>query len=168
MISVIYVEREINKLGRLYLQASSGSDVYLPKLYSKLSVLELCGWTEECMDSLISGQIKRKRLRETRNIDYINNIVIKRTWGFKYEDHFRKMLIQTIGISKLEWIEKKMNQNKKTSLEAALTKLYPERDSHAHTTVRTAKIFTAPSVCIVLLKNIKEGLFEYEKWLKKI
>lgn len=168
MIARVYVERELKKLDRLYSQASSGPDPYLPKLYSKLAVLELCGWTEEYMDNLIARHTKRKRLKEAHNIDFVEKEIIKKNWGFSYDYHFRRMLIQTISIIELERLEKKLNQTLKASLEAALTKLHPERDTHAHVTVRTAKTFTAPSVCIALFKDIQNGLFEYEKRLKKL
>lgn len=167
MIPNIYVERQIKKLEQLYNQASLGTDPDLPKLYSKLAVMELCSWTEECMDSIILGMIKRRRLKEKQNLDIVA-LYIKKTFGFDFDYHFRQMLYKTMGIVDLERLEKKMDSIKIQKLKGALSQLKPERDSHAHETIRTAKTFTAPSVCLQLFYDIKDGLNEYNIWIGRL
>lgn len=50
-----------------------------------------------------------------------------------------------------------MNQLKKGTFKSALTKLWPERVSHAHITIRTTNIFTAPSRS----RNMANNLITY-------
>lgn len=166
MIPKKYILQELKKIDKLYEQAVISGDVVLSKLYSKLGVIELSGWVEECMDDLVRGCVKKKRLKEKQNLAYVEKKIIKPNHSFDYGENFRVMLSKTIGIIKLEFIEKKMNQIKKQGLDSSLTQLKPERNSHSHQTIRSASMFTAPSVCISLWSQIYDGLEEYEKHLK--
>ena len=53
--------------------------------YSKIAILELCGWIEESMDDIIKKCAKRK-LNRTDNLQYIRKDVVKRTFGFEYDN----------------------------------------------------------------------------------
>lgn len=158
---------QLKKLDKLYNDALLGSDIELPKYYSRLAVLELGSWVEECMDDIVKCYPKRKKIREVSSRQYIDDIVIK-NYGFDYNDNFRKMLKRVSGIVLLERVERKMNSTLKQGLESALTKIYPERNDHAHKPIHLAPNFTSPSVCISLFDDIYKGLREYEKQFKKI
>lgn len=158
---------QLKKLNKLYNDALLGSDIELPKYYSRLAVLELGSWVEECMDDIVKCYPKRKKIREASSRQYIDDIVIK-NYGFDYNDNFRKMLKRVSGIVLLERVERKMNSTLKQGLESALTKIYPERNDHAHKPIHLAPNFTSPSVCISLFDDIYKGLREYEKQFKKI
>ena len=158
---------QLKKLDKLYNGALLGSDNELPKYYSRLAVLELGSWVEECMDDIVKCYPKRKRVREISSQQYIDDIVSK-NYGFEYNDNFRKMIKRVSGIVILERVEKKMNPTLKQGLESTLTKIYPERNDHAHKPIHLAPNFTSPSVCISLFDNIYDGLKEYEKHFKRI
>ena len=51
--------------------------------YSKLAVLELCGWIEESMDDVVL-RCARRHLKDQANITYVQNEIVKRTHGFDY------------------------------------------------------------------------------------
>lgn len=158
---------QLKKLNRFYNKALLGSDNELPKYYSRLAVLELGSWVEECMKDIVRCYPRRKRLREKPNHDYINTI-LNENYGFDYNKNFRKMLKRVSGIVVLERVEKRMNSTLKQGLESALTKIYPERNDHAHKPIRSAPNFTSPSVCISLFDDVYNGLREYEKQFKKL
>ena len=158
---------QLKKLDKLYNDVLRGNDDDLPKYYSRLAVLELGSWVEECMKDIVRCYPKRKRLKEKPNHDYINTIV-NENYGFDFNNNFRKMIKRVSGIIILECVERKINSTLKQGLESALTKIYPERNDHAHKPIHLAPNFTSPSVCISLFDNIYEGLREYEKHFKKI
>jgi hypothetical protein len=158
---------QLKKLDKLYNDALLGNDNELPKYYSRLAVLELGSWVEECMDDIVKCYPKRKKIQEVSSRQYIDDIVIK-NHGFNYNDNFRKMLKRISGIVLLERVERKMNSTSKQGLESALTKIYPERNDHAHKPIHLAPNFTSPSVCISLFDDIYKGLKEYEKQFKNI
>ncbi len=53
-------------------------------LYSKLMLLEICGWIEEAMDDMIL-QIAQETIKERVNKDYIKQIESKTKGINKYE-----------------------------------------------------------------------------------
>ena len=86
-------------------------------LYSKLAVIEFCGWIEKTLDEIIKEYINNKlALQENKN--YIESNIIKQTHGFSYENHFRKMFVNTIGIKNFENLEDDLEPNN-----ASLTQL---------------------------------------------
>jgi len=158
---------QLKKLNKLYNDALLGRDNELPKYYSRLAVLELGSWVEECMKDIVRCYPRRKRLKEKPNHDYINTIV-NENYGFDFNKDFRKMIKRVSGIVILERVERKMDSTLKQGLESALTKIYPERNDHAHKPIRLAPNFTSPSICISLFEDIYKGLREYEKQFKKV
>lgn len=158
---------QLKKLDKLYNAAILGSDPDLPRYYSRLAVIELGGWIEECMDDLARCHPRRKKLRTSEGRNYVDNIV-KDNHGFEYNRNFRRMMKKIVGIVILEKTEQKMNIIRKQALESSLTVLYPERNEHAHIPIKTAPNFTTPSVCIAHFNQIYDGLQEFEKQLKRI
>lgn len=167
MIKKIALINQLKKLDKLYKEALLSSDINLPKYYSRLAVLELGSWTEECMKEIVRCYPRKKRIKETSSLDYIKTVV-DRNFGFDYNKNFRKMIKKVSGIVVLEQVERNMNQSLKQGLESTLTVLYPERNNHAHKPLLATPNFTTPSVCLALFKDIANGLNEYEKHFKKI
>lgn len=157
---------QLKKINKLYNEALFGSDIDLPKYYSRLAVLELGSWVEECMKDIVRCYPRRKRLRDRSSHDYMNTI-LNENYGFDYNKNFRKMLKQVSGIIVLESVERKMDSVLKQGLVSALTKVYPERNDHAHKPIRSAANFTSPSVYMSLFSDIYNGLAEYEEQFKK-
>jgi hypothetical protein len=129
---------------------------------AKLAVLECCGWIEEAMDDLVQ-RLSTRCLREQGNQSLCTDM-IKRTYGFEYHQHFRKMVGAVIGLSGLEKLESKLDSGKFARLESALSTLKIVRDTHAHTYLKgTIPTLTAPSVIISQFTQVVVGLREFER-----
>ena len=78
------------------------------------------------------------------------------------------MLIQLIGIVKVERLEKLVDQSKKDQLKATLSILKSVRNSEAHTHIKgVTRHINAPSVTIAQFAVVYEGLIEYEKVVRR-
>ncbi len=163
MVAKTYILKELNKIKRLYDKSMSGSDRDMPKYYSKLALLELCGWIEESMDDIIVKSSRRSRVKDCK---YINDF-IERNHGFSYKN-FRNMIISLIGITEVERVENKVNKVNKQKLESSLKSLKSMRDNHAHTTLHgegSTKRLWAPSIILSKFNEVYEGLVDYENHL---
>ena len=129
MIARSYIESNLKQLNKLYL----GAETPKSKLYySKLAMLELCGWIEESMDDIVQMCANRLlKLQASKN--HIANQIVKPTYGFEYKKHFMKMLSHVIGLINIEKLEKKLDPLKKARLESALGVLRAARNREAHT-----------------------------------
>lgn len=131
----------IKKLDRLYNAAPTTEATY----YSKLAIIELCGWIEHSMDN-IADNFANRHLTSVPFNDMFNNIK-KTTNGFEYKKNFRKMLSNTIGLHNMEAIELTLIATGEIGiLEATLTTLKTLRDSAAHTFIGATTTYQAPSV----------------------
>ncbi len=136
--------------------------------YSKLAVIELCGWIEESMDDMI--QILAKMyLKEQINLEYIEDPVIKRTHGFHYNSDFRIMLIQLIGVINVEKLENNLDATKFHIMKSTLGSLKQCRDKQAHTHIKgiTQRI-DSPSLTQNRFQKIYEGLKDVESCIRKM
>lgn len=164
MIARTYILKNLKIIERLYADSKSQHETLM---YSKLAILELCGWIEESMDSIINVTLLKK-LREERNKDYLRKQVIKRQKGFDYEDNFRRTLIGAIGLIRLEKLERKINQPKFTKMTAALDALKTRRDDEAHTYLKITRTLDAPSVTRSRFQDVYDGLKSIETLLKRM
>ena len=162
MIAKTYILKELKKLEKLFDEATKGGDTDLQKFYSKLTLLEFCGWIEQSMDDVVART--KKKLKEPQNVAEVDRI-IDNNFSFKYKN-LRYMLIKTVGIFMVERLEKRINTSKKTMLESSLNTLKRIRDDHAHRYVYgTTARFYAPSFTINHFNKVYDGLRELEKKL---
>ena len=155
MIAKSYILNNLSTIERLDREATSTKKGLL---YSKLAILELCGWIEESMDEIIQTCANRN-LKNPDNRKFIEDFVIKKTYSFEYDPHFRRMLIQTIGIIKLEKLERKLDEAKFQPMQAELKNLKKPRDTEAHTHIKgVTKLLDAPSVTRKRFSIIYDGL----------
>ncbi len=134
---------------------------------SKLAILELCGWIEESMDDVILRCASR-HLKVSANSDYVQQQIVRRTYGFDYKTHFRKMLIQLVGIINVEKLEKNVDSTKQLKLKAVLSALKTARDSEAHTHIKgVTKSINAPSVTLSQFPTIYDGLTAFDEAIRK-
>ncbi|HZX36028.1 MAG TPA: hypothetical protein VFF54_06005 [Thermodesulfobacteriota bacterium] len=160
---IIEIKKNLGKINDLYTK-SENEDSEALLFYSKLAILELCGWIEESMDDIIREYAK-KYLKEQSNINSIND-TIRKTSGFDYNEHFReKMLIRLIGLINIEKLETNLDQKILEQMKAALTYLREYRDKEAHTYINIAKKLDAPSFTLSLLEPIRKGLKEIDNKL---
>lgn len=123
--------------------------------FSKLAVLELCGWLEESFDT-IAKRCLQSKIRTTPFTDIFNQVIIEKNFGFSYKKNFRKMMISTIGIISAENLENELiSSGDFLILDSTLNNLINERNNAAHTTTAGAMItYQAPSVTKQQLENL--------------
>jgi hypothetical protein len=136
--------------------------------YSKLAILETCGWIEESMDDIVKSCAER-HLTNSDNLNYVRNTIVRRTTSFEYEKHFRHMLMRVLGIINLEKLEGFLDQHKFTPMKSSLDYLKQRRDEQAHTYIKdTTPRIDAPSVTEQHFQDIYEGLKDIETSIRKI
>ncbi len=137
-------------------------------LYSKMAIIELCGWIEDSMDDVIR-KIAQAKLKIPKNIYYINEDIIKKTHSFSYE-HFRGMLLNLIGIVNVEKLEVILDPLKFDRMRSTLGNLKKIRDNEAHTHIKkdVTKTLNAPSVTINNFSMVYDGLKDIEDKLKQL
>jgi hypothetical protein len=110
-----------------------------------------------------------RHLKEQSSLKYVRKEIVKRTHGFEYEKHFRRMLIQLLGIISVGKIEKRVDQSKRESLVATLKTLKDVRDPEAHTHIKgTTRRIDAPSVTLNRFSALYDGLIEFDSTIKKL
>ena len=165
MIGKTSIIQNLNSLEHLYNNTTSTKKTLF---YSKLAILELCGWIEESIDDIVQKYANRK-LKDINNKNFVKNSIIKRVHGFDYHNHFRSMLMQTIGFITLVKIEKRINQRKLYRLQAALRTLKLLRDNEAHTHIKgTTLRLDAPSSTKTKFSDVYEGLKIFEDGIKRL
>ena len=164
MIAKRYILSNLKRINTLY--GAAGATSREPMFYSKLAILELCGWIEEAMDS-IALSLAQRHLREPDNGKYVASAV-KRTYGFDYDEHFRKMLIQVVGIIRIEKLEKKLDPIKWAQLKSTLGALKGQRNIEAHTHLRVIRTLNAPSVTLQNFEKVYAGLEDLEVKIKRL
>lgn len=163
MITRSYITGNLQAIHRSYLRATSQRESLF---FSKLAILELCGWIEESMDDVVM-RCAMRHLKEKHNRDYCRDDFVKRTYGFDYHNNFRFMLIRLLGLVNVENIEARVNSSKRDSMTAALSSLKTQRNTEAHTHVRgTTRIINAPSVTIAQFQPLYDGLTEFDRIIR--
>jgi hypothetical protein len=165
MIAKGTIETTIDQLDLLFNKATTNKQT---ALYSKMAILEVCGWIETAMD-IIATKAMAKHLHEIKNQEAIKTI-IRNTYGFDYNGNFRKMIIKIIGYSGIEKIESKLDKTKFSNLLSELKVLKESRDAHAHTylIIRATLHIDSPSKTKARFKSVYEGLIEFDNHLKSI
>jgi len=93
--------------------------------------------------------------------------IVQRTHGFDYDNHFRRMLVQLMGIINVEILEKNVDQIKQAQLKAALSALKEARDSEAHTHIKgVTRRINSPSVTLSQFPVVCDGLLEYDRVIR--
>jgi len=158
------IHQNLQTLNQLFLSSKS---IKKSSFYSKLAILELCGWIEETMDKIVRS-CRARSLKNDQNREYIESSVIKRTHGFNYAENFRWMLIQVVGLSGVEIVERSVDEATLQVLRSTLGSLKKSRDEYAHTHLRgITRRLDAPSVTIGKFDRISECLTKLEAMLKK-
>ncbi len=164
MVKKTGIQSNLNQIEKLYQKYMSGRrGLY----FSKLAIIEACGWIEESMDDIILG-CANKHLKEQNNLKSVGTS-IKQTHSFTYDPDFRHMLIHIIGIINVEKLEQDFDQHKFTQMTSSLSALKQRRDELAHTYIKgTTPTIDAPSVTKNRFQNVYEGLKDIESRINKI
>ena len=164
MINKAQIEKNLAQIKVLYQNNLGNKEAHY---YSKLAILEVCGWIEESIDNIVNG-CANKKLTETKNVKFIEDIV-NHSYSFEYERHFRNLLVQVFGIINVEKIESSLDGVKFDLMKSSLGTLKKYRDTHAHTYTKgvTTTIY-APSSTESHFKNVYIGLKDVESCIRKI
>jgi hypothetical protein len=106
MVSNLTILKNLVRINRLYSAASSPIETLL---YAKIGIIELCGWVEESMDAIVIG-VSQRSLTNQADRDYIEKQIVKKTYGFEYEAHFRRMLMGVIDLKGVVDMESRLNR----------------------------------------------------------
>ncbi len=165
MVEKTSILKNLNQLNRLYIESKRPEQNLF---YAKLAILELCGWIEESMDDIIC-RCSSRHLKDVSNKNYVEKNIVKSTYGFDYAKHFRKMLIQLIGLVNVEKLERRVNSVKFAKLKATLRSFKKYRDEEAHTHIKgNLKTLDAPSVTKKNFVIIYDGIKDFEKNIRKM
>lgn len=163
------VDATLKQLDVWFNEPTQGGD--RPKLLSKLSVLELCGWIEGEFDRL-ALQVEAGRLNDA---EWVKANVISRTYGFTYTDHWRPMLGRLVGEVFVRRVELQMEAifpGELDQLKVQLGALWKQRCQFAHAqmlaNVAAQQTFSAPSLALNQHRIIKKLLMHYEQELLKV
>lgn len=164
MIAKSYLLKNLEVIEKLF---NSSTSTTKGLFYSKLAILELCGWIEESMDDIII-KCAHRNIKDKRYQKEVNEIV-KRNYGFDYEKNFRSMLIQVIGRVGVCKLERRIDPVKFQVLQSTLSKLKTYRDSEAHTHIKgITKRLDAPSLTKANYLLVYDGLIEIDSKLRRI
>lgn len=162
MIGKSEIQRNLRSLNALYGHAATQKHALY---YSKLAIIELCGWIEMSMDDIV----RRCAIRTLQDPESRKRIdkAIKRTYGFDYDQHFRELLLLLIGAIRLEKVERKVDAAKYTRLISALTTLKTIRNDEAHTYIKgTTRKIDAPSVTLARFLDVYDGLVDIDSVIR--
>jgi len=160
MIAKSYIESNLNEIERQFNKSRSQKE---PLYFSKLAVLELCGWLEISIDDLVCRAV-RKRVKDARVFASFEESVVNPVYGFHYKRHFRKMLCGAVGEITMHEIETNMDQLKRQQLESELNALSVNRNSLAHTYLKgVTQNIDGPSRTIARFQITYNCLKEFEK-----
>ena len=165
MVNKTTIARNLRELDSRYRRGSRNPRD--PLYYSKLSLIELCGWIEASMDDVV-GNCVRKYVRAPGNVKDMEG-VIRRNSGFSYDRHFREMLVRVIGLARIEDLEKIFDPVKFQLMKSSLDTLSQQRNSAAHTHLaNVTQSLLAPSVILNHFQHVYDGLKDIERCVRRL
>lgn len=156
MIDYTNIESTLRKLDFEY--SEQISDPQMPILFSKLAVIEFCGWIEESFDDVLYQYINSHII----DTDYktIINGFINANYGFDYKNHTFKLFSIVIGINNWENILDKLPALALTNFQTILRDYSQIRNraAHTYTLIGTTRTFDTPSVVLSNFNKIKNPI----------
>ncbi len=172
MLGMLVKKHILNTLKALdikYNQALLTPNPLEPVYFSKLAILEYCGWIEESFDLIVRRSVKG-RLKTDVFKNMLNQSVIENTYGFEYKKHFRPMLSRAIGLRDMEIVEGALiDKGQLDKLTSELDTIKKLRDNAAHTWINgTTMSYPAPSYIktrFEIIYPIMKGIYSTVKRL---
>lgn len=158
-----------NTLKRLDMEYNAQmSDPQMPILFSKLAVLELCGWIEESFDELLLEYINT-HIFDT-NCKRIIKKIIHDNYGFQYEKHLFKICSAVVGVNNWENIIDQLSLSDFSIFQTILNNYSQGRNraAHTHTPIGTTKSYDAPSLVLSNFRKIKKSVNVIENEIKRL
>ena len=158
MLTRVDIDATLSELDSLYNASAKGSEqVY----YSKIALMELCGWIEESIRFIAESY--NTNVIGPPNEKYIRDYLENRS-GFTYKSHLRKIVVQLVGMVNVVKIETNLKSSgtSYSILATQLAALSNERNPAAHTHITGTPTFSAPSLVIAELNQIYKSLCDLE------
>jgi len=150
MIDKAKIEGTVNDLNAKYNNKSSTNDDML--LYSKLAVMEFCGWIEESFDLILREYMTKVNI-DNANIDFINKNIIRPFSSFEYQK-LKFLLLSMFGIKNIQTIETAIGTDFE-KFKSILGTFQDKRNKIAHTFISgTQQQIAAPSEVLTNLTNL--------------
>lgn len=147
-----------NTLKRLNAEYNACNDEHLPVLFSKLAVLEFCGWIETSIDNILITYVDNTIVKD----DTVKRIkeIINQNYGFKYNKNLFPLFCSVLGIKNYEIVIGAMSDVSFENFKSLLGTYSIERDSAAHTDTPkgTTKTYKAPSSVLHAFNLIKPAI----------
>lgn len=154
-------------LAHLDTEYASTTDITMNILYSKLAVIEFCGWIEVSIDTLAK--------------DYLNNTILDHSlkskvesfidghYGFNYEHNVLPIICSAIGASNWENIIDKCPVGDFSNFLNVLGNYKRMRNTAAHTNVAIGtRTYFAPSLVLNDYNRIKPAIQLFESEIAKL
>ena len=134
-------------------------------LSAKLSIIEVCGWIEECMDRLVLDAPVLDDIRDDNR--KIVKDQVKHIHGFSYENHFKHLLICLIGCVGVNSLEDQIDSYRFHQMISDLNSLRAIRNELAHTSYAPNRSsLDAPATVRTRFDGVRKGLEDIEAALQ--
>lgn len=155
MINYVDIEQNILLIEGKYNDPSTTTHEQI--LYSKLAIIEFCGWIEESLDQVMKDYTMRTI--SVTNQRYVEQFIIRPNSGFKYDKNLKYMFGHILGMKNLEDFEFLLDDptGRISIFEAKLKDYSKKRNDAAHnsTPVGTTLTFFAPSTVLGDFRTVK-------------
>ena len=163
------IDQTLRLLDSWYREPTQGGD--RPKLLSKLSVIELCGWLEGEFDRMI----KKVDTTLLKDPAWVEKAVIDKTNGFGYAEHWVPMLQRLVGEVFVRRVEGEMDRlfpGDLEQLKSLLGTLWRIRCAFAHADINAniaaQQTFQAPSWVNNQYRTLARLLSHYENCVDSV
>lgn len=155
-------------LTRIEVEYNNTNDQQLPILYSKLAVLEFCGWIEVSIDDILEEYIDRHVYDATCRSKIKK--IIKKNYGFDYENNLFPLFSSVLGINNLDNILDNISTVDFYNLKSLTETYTTERNKAAHTDtpIGTTRRYPAPSSVLHDYNLLEKSIRAIENEIKKI
>ena len=148
-LSKTKIKHNLNQLKILYDRGmashSSNASLHMT-FYSKLALIEYCGWLEVSIDILVHRIISKIT---DADLIKIGERSVKTNYGFTYDDHFRVLLVKNLGLKNTEILLNKLRSSGDLALlESKLNTFKTLRNEAAHNYFTGVSSYNSPSFYI--------------------
>ena len=152
MASKSYIKRNLKSLKRKYDISKTPAD---KSYFSKLAIIELCGWIEVSIDEMLEKHGKKLLAKNFKK--YTDKI--DRNYGFTKKGHLDPLIIHLIGLRGYERLMKSCDKIIIQKLSSELGTLSTNRNALAHTYIKAfTNTYDSPQKTLSTLESVADGL----------
>ncbi|MFC7292447.1 hypothetical protein [Hirschia litorea] len=164
MVTRTYIERNLKSLKRKYASAKTQAE---PLYFSKLAIIELCGWIEVTIDSICEKHARALISNSTFQKQY--RIRVESTYGFSQRKHLDPLIRDLIGYQGIQGIEALCDPSILNGLHRNLNELTNMRNKLAHTYIKGfTSTIESPQLMLKRFYIIADGLDHLDEKIKDI